>query len=107
MKRKTGKHLEPEPIGSAGLRPAQSLLILANVHRDSGSARLSEALYQRAVGLTERAVGRGHPAMAEVFENYAALLRKTHRRSQAEEMHRRAGAIRAGQGRTVSGFSEI
>lgn len=105
MKRSTGRHREAKPTGSGGLRLVQSLLILANVHRDTGSARLSEALYQQALGLTERAAGQGHPAMAEVFENYAALLRKTHRPLQAEEMRRRAGAIRAGHGRTVSEVS--
>jgi hypothetical protein len=105
MKKLTGKHLESKPTGSEGLRVAQSLLILANVHRDSGKARLSEALYLQALGLMERAVGQGHPAMAGVFEDYAALLRKTHRQSQAEEMQNRAAAIRAGHGGTVAAVS--
>jgi Tfp pilus assembly protein PilF len=105
MKRSTGRHLEPKPTGSGELSVAQSLLILANVHRDSGKARLSEALYQQALRLMERAVGQDHPAMADVFENYAALLRKTHRQSQAEEMGHRAAAIRAGHGGIVAAVS--
>ncbi len=101
MKKSTGRHLEPKATGNGGLGVAQSLLTLANVHRDSGKATLSEALYQQALGLMESALGQGHPAMAEVFEDYAALLRKTRRQSQAEEMEHRAEAIRAGHGRTA------
>ena len=102
MNRSTGGPLEPKPAGNGGLKVAESLLTLANVHRDNGKAALSEALYQQALGLMERAVGQGHPAMAEVFENYAALLRKTRRQSQAEEMEHRAEAVRAGQGLAAS-----
>jgi hypothetical protein len=106
VKKLTSRPSEPKATGSGGLRLAQSLVILANVHRDSGKSALSEALYQQALGLMEHAVGQGHPAMAEVFENYAALLRKTRRQSQAEEMEHRAAAIRTGQGRTVPAVSE-
>jgi hypothetical protein len=105
MKRLPGRHLEPKPTGSEGLSVARSLLILANVQRDSGKATLSEALYRQTLGLMERAVGQGHPAMAEVFEDYASLLRKTRRQSQAEGMEHRAEAIRAGHGRTVLAVS--
>ena len=102
MNRSTGGQLEPKPAGNGGLKVAESLLTLANVHRDNGKAALSEALYQQALGLMERAVGQGHPALAEVFENYAALLRKTRRQSQAEAMERRAEAVRAGHGVAAS-----
>lgn len=102
MKKSAGGQLEPKATGNGGLKVAESLLTLANVHRDNGKAALSEALYQQALGLMEHAVGQGHPAQAEVLENYAALLRRTRRQSQAEEMEHRAEAIRAGHGVAAS-----
>ena len=55
----------------------------------------AEPLYQRALGIWETALGPEHPNVASVLENYAVLLRKTGRESQAAEMEARAKAIRA------------
>ena len=40
-------------------------------------------------------MSREHPAVAQSLQNYAALLRKTGRSSEATEMEARAKAIRA------------
>ena len=45
--------------------------------------------------INERVLGSGHPNVAKSLENYAALLRKTGRNAEAEEMEARAKAIRA------------
>ena len=43
----------------------------------------------------EKALGPQHPDVATSLENYAALLRKTERTTEATKMEARAKAIRA------------
>ncbi len=52
-------------------------------------------LYERWLPIAEKALGSEHPNVAQVLENYAALLRKMRREDEAEEMEVRAKAIRA------------
>ena len=55
----------------------------------------AEPLFQRSLGMKERALRPEHPDVATSLENYAALLRKTGRADEATEMEGRAKAIRA------------
>ncbi|MCH7540299.1 MAG: tetratricopeptide repeat protein, partial [Proteobacteria bacterium] len=52
-------------------------------------------LYKRSLAIWEKALGPDHPDVATSLENYAALLRKTGRGTEATEMEARAKAIRA------------
>jgi tetratricopeptide (TPR) repeat protein len=74
---------------------ATSLDNLANLYYAQGKYAEAEPLYQRALGIREKALGPEHPNVATVLENYAVLLRQTGRESHATEMEARAKAIRA------------
>ena len=50
---------------------------------------------ERALAIRKKALGPDHPNVAKVLENYAALLRKTGRGAEAENMEAHAKAIRA------------
>lgn len=52
-------------------------------------------LYERWLPIAEKALGSEHPDVAQILENYAALLRKMRHEDEAEEMELRAKAIRA------------
>ena len=54
-----------------------------------------EALYQRALAISEKALGPEHANVATVLENYARLLRAMKRGAAARELEARAQAIRA------------
>ncbi|MCZ6490696.1 MAG: tetratricopeptide repeat protein [Acidobacteria bacterium] len=51
--------------------------------------------YERWLPIREKALGSEHPGVAQILENYAALLRKMRHEDEAEEMELRAKAIRA------------
>ncbi|MCH7914437.1 MAG: tetratricopeptide repeat protein [Deltaproteobacteria bacterium] len=46
------------------------------------------------MAIVEKAFGLEHPNVATALENYAAFLRKTGRRVEAEQIETRAKAIR-------------
>ncbi len=52
-------------------------------------------LYERWLPIAEKALGAEHPGVAQILENYAALLRKMRHEDEAEEMELRAKTIRA------------
>ncbi len=54
--------------------------------RDAGA----EPLYKRSLAIREKALGPEPPAVATSLENYADLLRKTGRVSEATKMETRA-----------------
>ncbi len=49
----------------------------------------------RSLAIWEKALGPEHPNVAQSLKNYAALLRKTGRSTEATKMEARAKAIRA------------
>ena len=53
------------------------------------------SLAQEALRVAEERFGPEHPNVARSLDSYAALLRKTNRLAEAEELERRAGGIRA------------
>jgi hypothetical protein len=68
---------------------------LGGLYFRQGKYAEAEPLCKRGLAILEKALGPEHPAVAKSLENYAALLRKTHREAEAEPMEARAKAIRA------------
>ena len=75
---------------------------MAELHRVQGQYAKAEPLYKRTLDIMEKALGPNHPTMANALENYASLLRKTRRASEAAKMEARAGAIRSGKRKPVN-----
>ncbi len=86
---------DAENFGESDERLPLSLNNLAWLYRLQGKYAEAEPLYQRALGIYETALGPEHPHVADTLENYADLLRKMERDAEAEEMEKRAKAIRA------------
>ena len=63
--------------------------------RNQGRYGEAEPLYKGALAIWEKTVGPEHPQVATNLENYAALLHKTGREAEAEEMETRAKRMRA------------
>ena len=61
----------------------------------AGHYKKTEPLLRRSLGIRENTLGPRHPDVAQSLENYAALLRKTGRATEASKMVARAKAIRA------------
>lgn len=72
---------------------ARSFVIWANEFSRKGRFADAETLYQRALMLAEKTLGRFHPVTAEVLECYADLLAKTDRQAESTAMKRRAKAV--------------
>ncbi len=72
--------------------PARATGSLRNLTTHTTEA---EPLYKRALAIREKALGPKHPDLATALENYASLLRKTERTTEATKMEARAEAIRA------------
>lgn len=56
-------------------------------------------MYKRSLAIREKALGPEHPHVAQSLENYAGLLRKINRVTEAIKMEARAKRIRAKQTR--------
>src|SRR5581483_8801177 len=54
----------------------------------------AESLFRQALAIQEKALGPEHPDIAPVLFNYAMLLRRIGRKSQARELDSRARRIR-------------
>ena len=74
---------------------ATSLNNLAEFYRAQGQYAEAEPLFRRSLAIMEKALGPEHPHVAACLENYAGLLRKTNRQSEAAKLEARAKAIRA------------
>ena len=74
---------------------ATDLNNLALLFHAQGRTAEAEPLYQRALAIWEKALGPEHLHLAKGLQNYAALLRKTGRGSEATKMEARAKEIRA------------
>lgn len=72
---------------------ARSFMIWGNEFSRKGRYAAAETLYQRALMLAEKTLGRCHPVTAEVLECYADLLSKTDRQAESEAMKRRAKRV--------------
>ena len=72
-----------------------NLYALAELHRAQGRYAQAEPLYRRSLAILGKTLGPEHPQVAQILENYAALLRKTDREPEGAEMEARAKQIRA------------
>ena len=72
---------------------ARRLVIWAEELCNKRRYAAAEVLYQRALRLGERTLGRQHPVRAEILEYYADLLAKTNRLAEGTVMRRRSEAI--------------
>ncbi len=73
---------------------AQSLNNLAGLYEDQGRYGDAEPLYKRALAISEETLGPEHPTVAQMLENYAALVRETGREAEAAKMEARAKKMR-------------
>ena len=55
----------------------------------------AEPLYKRSLAIREKTLSPSHPDVATSLENLAVNLKKTGREKAAEELEKRAAAIRA------------
>ncbi len=69
-----------------------NLAILYDTQKNYDEA---ERLYKRALSIWEKSLGPEHLYVAANLENYAALLRATDRKSEADRLLARAKMIRA------------
>ena len=51
-------------------------------------------LYQRAITMTEKALGDEHPSLVIMLEGFAAILKTLGNEGQAEDLERRAAKIK-------------
>ncbi len=65
------------------------------LYKTQGRYAEAEPLLKRALAIREKTLGPEHPRVATTLENYAALLRKTGRTTEAAKLEARAKAIRA------------
>lgn len=100
-----GKYVEAEPYYERALdmrlkidpeHPdvALTLRSLANLYRDQGKYAEAEPHYKRALEIYEKKFGATHLNVANVLEDYAALLRKLNRDGEATEREVRAKEVR-------------
>ncbi len=68
---------------------------LALFYRAQGKYAEAKPLYKWMLAIWEKALGPEHPHVATSLENYAAVLRKTGRTTEAANLEARAKAIRA------------
>ena len=66
---------------------------MANLYGEQKKYGLAEPLYRRAIRLLEKNVGPEHFLVAEAFQGYSSLLRRSSRPSEAEEYASRARMI--------------
>jgi len=73
---------------------AATLSGLAKLYADQGRYAEAEPLFERAQVIYGKALRREYPSVATNLENYAALLKKTGRTSEATNLEARAKEIR-------------
>ncbi len=66
---------------------------LALLYFLQGTYAKAEPLFTRALAIHERVLGKEHPAVARTLRNYVALLKKTHREQDAQDLEARIAAI--------------
>jgi len=102
-----GKYEQAEPLYQRALAirervlgaehpdTALSLYWLAFIYSRKGEYEQSEKFYVRTLKIYEKALPPDHPYIAGALENYASLLRKMNRTTEAEPLEERARVIRA------------
>lgn len=72
---------------------AGSLNNLALLYTAESKYKEAEPLFKRSLEILEENLGPDHPNVATALENYAVLLDKTNRTSDAKRLKARAAAI--------------
>jgi tetratricopeptide (TPR) repeat protein len=85
---------EAEKFASGDLRLATSLNNLALLYKIQARYAEAEPMYQRALGIVEKALGPEHPNLASILNNIAELDRTLGKYPEAEAFCQRALAIR-------------
>ena len=67
---------------------------MAELYRVQGRYAAAEPLHKRSLAIREKALGPGHPKVAQSLNNLAELYRVQGRYAAAEPLHKRALAIR-------------
>jgi tetratricopeptide (TPR) repeat protein len=80
-----------------------SLNNLALLYTTQGEYAEAEPLHRRALAIQEKTLGPEHAKVADVLEGLAALLRRTDRTAEAEQLEARATLIRAKHPQTFTG----
>jgi tetratricopeptide (TPR) repeat protein len=73
---------------------ARTLTNLAALYCSKGRHAEAEPLFHRALSIAENALGPQNPLVGRVLADYAVLLRKTKRKTEARQLELRAKAIR-------------
>jgi tetratricopeptide (TPR) repeat protein len=73
---------------------AISIRGLAKVYRDQARHEDAEVLFKRAMQIQEQKLGADSPELAETLEEYALLLRKTHRDAEAARLEAQTEGIK-------------
>jgi tetratricopeptide (TPR) repeat protein len=84
-----------EPAPGSGPRLARSLTNLADLYLVLHRYEEAEPLLQRALGVEERRVGGGHPAVAAILADYVVVLRELGRQAEVPALEARLQAILA------------
>lgn len=105
-RRKWYKEMEPILVEALKIRETSegvdtiqvstSVKNLARLYYFQKRFDVAEPLFVRAVSLRVRALGRNHPRVADVEEQYAKLLRKVGRDPEAEELEQHVKEVRSG-----------
>jgi tetratricopeptide (TPR) repeat protein len=86
---------EAEGSGPSETRLATSLNNLAALAMAQGQYPQAEPFFQRALTMLEHTLGSAHPVVATSLENYAELLRRMDRHTEAVTVETHAHAMRA------------
>lgn len=78
--------IREKALGKDHPQTAESLIGLANCDRKEGRYAQAETTFERALALCRTPEGRYNPPVKDVLENYAAMLRATHREAKAAEL---------------------
>lgn len=73
---------------------------------DCHETHLVEPLYKRSLAIWEKALGLDHPGVATSLNNLALLYQAQGRTGEAEPLHKRARAVRTGDGEGTGRLSE-
>ncbi len=89
--------IREKALGKGNSETAESILGLANCDRKDRKYQEAEARYESALSLCRVTGGRYQPPAADVMDDYAALLRATHREAKALEFEALARTVRQGE----------
>ena len=90
-------------FGTDNPATADSLLTLGRILAEQGTLTEAEDCFKRALAIREKMLPTGHPDLAELLEDYAALIRRSDGRAgYAEELAARAKQIRVSENGVVS-----